>query len=127
MGHVDSVKRFFGAFRERDLETLYQLMDPEIVFHLPGDHLMSGDHTGAQQVIATFARSAELTGGTFKSEVRGIAPNGDKVLVLTHVNGERNGRTLDMDGAFVVDIVEGRWKEIWGYYMDPEQAEAFWS
>ena len=125
--NVAVVKRFFEAFGSKDMPAVRTLLAEDAVFHTPGNSLVSGDHTGHDEIIGFFRKTGELSGGTFKTEVRNIVGNQDKVLVFQHVTGSRNGKTLDMDGAFVVHIEDGRWKEVWAFHFDGEHADAFWS
>ena len=125
--NIEAAKSLFAAFRAKDMEGVRQLLADDVIFHIPGKSPMSGDYHGFEQVTGFFRKAGERSGGTFKSEVKKIVANGVLVMVFQHVTGQREGKSLDMEGAFVVRFEDGRWKEMWAFHFDELQAYAFWS
>ena len=124
--NILATKQFFEAVRNGEPKAAMECLADDIVFHVPGTSQLAGDYVGREKVMGFLKRTHELSGGTFKPEVRGLAGNGDKVMVLQHVTGERNGITLDMDGAFVIRLQDGQWKEVWAFHFDEPAAARFW-
>ena len=125
--NIEAVQGLFAAFQAKDMAGVRLLLADDVIFHIPGRSPISGDYRGFEQVTGFFRKAGELSGGTFKSEVKKILANGNTVMLLQHVTGQREGRSLDMDGAFVVRVEDGRWKEMWAFHFDEPQAHAFWS
>ena len=50
------------------VETLRELFDPNIVFHVPGRSQIAGDYRGIDETFGFFGKLVELSGGTFKIE-----------------------------------------------------------
>lgn len=88
---------------------------------------MAGDHEGREATFAYFGPLGELTGGTFKAELRSVAADEEgRVVGIQRNSGERNGKRLDVDCCIVFEfkdglIVDGRehlhdlyaWDEFW--------------
>jgi hypothetical protein len=51
----------------------------------------------SKEVIGLYGKLFELSGGTFKVELKSVTPEGDKVVSVHHSQGERGGKTLSDD------------------------------
>ena len=69
----DLVRRAFDAFATGDVDTLRELTDQDGVWHTPGRNLVSGYYRGQDEILGFFAKLAELTGGTFRAELRNVS------------------------------------------------------
>jgi len=58
------VRTAYAAFSAGDLEVLGQLISPDMVHSVPGNDLMSGEHTGRDAAFAVYGQLFALTGGT---------------------------------------------------------------
>ena len=125
--NIDAANGLFAAFGAKKVEGVRLLLADDVIFHIPGKSPMSGDYQGFEQATGFFRKAGERSGGAFKSEVKRIVANGDMVLVFQHVPGQRQGKSLDMEGAFVVRFEDGRWKEMLAFHFYEPQAHAFWS
>jgi len=63
----------------------------------PGSNQTSGEHQGIDNVLGLYGKLFELSGGTFSVELTSVKTQGDKVVAVHHVKGEREGKTLDAD------------------------------
>ena len=68
--NIEAIQGLFAAFREKDMEGVRRLLADDVIFHIPGKSPMSGDYRGFEQVTGFFRKTGELSGGTFKSEVK---------------------------------------------------------
>jgi len=50
--NVDVVRRQYAAFTAGDVGALATLLSPDIVHHVPGSAVVSGDHKGRDAVLA---------------------------------------------------------------------------
>ncbi len=62
----DLVRKGFDAFARGDVDTLRELFDQDAVWHAPGRNPLAGDHLGVDAILGFFARTMEVTGGTFR-------------------------------------------------------------
>jgi hypothetical protein len=42
---------------------------PQAVWHAPGRNPLAGDHQGVAAILGYFAKTMELTGGTFRADL----------------------------------------------------------
>jgi uncharacterized protein len=111
MGNVDIILTMYRYFESGDVERIRtELMDPKIVWRIPGHHPLAGDHQGPDQVIGFLGRMAqtgiqftdlhfgELDDGTVVEKHLGIAKlQGEQVELPAAVTyGIRDGRIADV-------------------------------
>jgi len=121
------LRQGFQAFSKGDMETLAALLADDVVFHFPGRGPLAGDHRGKDQVLATLAKQAELSGGTFRVELHDVLANDDHGVVLSKVSAEREGRTWGDNGVLVFHIKDGKATEAWLHPGDQYAGDEFFS
>jgi uncharacterized protein len=89
------VRKGFDAFSKGDLDTVRALFDPDAVWHAPGRSRLSGDHRGVDDILDFFARTMELTAGTFRVDLHDVIANDEHAVAMYVARGEREGRTLE--------------------------------
>ena len=87
------VRSAFEAFANGDTDTLRQLIDQDAVWHTPGRNQLSGDHRGVDAILGFFAKTMELSGGTFRIDVHDIVANDNHAVALFDARAEREDRT----------------------------------
>lgn len=120
------VRRGYEAFLSGDMATLNDLFADDIVWHAPGRNQLAGDYRGKEEVLATFAKVFELTGGTFKLEIHDVLANDTHAVVLAKATGEREGMKLDDNSVQVFHISDGKVTEQWLYPGDGYANDQFW-
>ena len=121
------VRRGFDAFAKGDVDTLRELFDQDAVWHVPGRSQLSGDHRGVDTILGHFAKIAELTGGTFRTEVHDVVANDEHAVTIYVGRGEREGRTLEDRNVLVSHIRNGKLVESWLFSEDQYAADEFFS
>jgi uncharacterized protein len=123
----DLVRRGFDAFSKGDVDALRELFDQDAVWHAPGRSPLAGDHRGVDAILGFFARTMELTRGTFRVELHDVLANDDHAVALHTVRGEREGRTLEDKSVLVSHVRNGKFVETWGYSEDQYADDEFFS
>jgi uncharacterized protein len=123
----DVLRRGYAAFATGDMATLNELFSDDVVWHAPGNNLLSGDFHGKNEVFATFQKVGELSGGTFKLDIHAILADDEHGVALTRSMGQREGKTLDDNTVQVFHLKDGKVTEQWLYPGDVEATDAFWS
>ena len=121
------MKNGYAAFGKGDMATLTDLFAEDVVWHLFGNNQLSGVHRGRDAVFATFAKTVELSGGTFKIEVHDVVANDEHAVALTRATGTREGRSLDSSDTDVYHMKDGKVTEFWSFVEDDHKTDAFWS
>ena len=93
----DIIRRGYRAFGEGDMETLGSLYTDDVVQTMSGNNPLSGEYQGRDNVLGLYGKIFELSGGTYKAELKSVKTEGDKVVSVHHSQGERGGKTLSDD------------------------------
>jgi uncharacterized protein len=119
------VRRAFDAFAKGDVDTLRELIHPDAVWHAPGRNPLAGDHQGVEAILGYFARTMELTGGTFRAELHDVVVNDEHAVSLYVGRGQREGKSLDNQNVLVTHVRDGKLGETWLFSGDQYAADAF--
>lgn len=125
--NVALLERSYQSFAAGDVPAALELLGDDIVFHVPGDSLLAGDHSGKPAVGAAFGRFKEMSGGTFKLQPREIFANDDYGTVLSETTAARHGKTLAEQPVQVWRFEDGVPVEIWLYPRNQNAFDEFWS
>jgi uncharacterized protein len=122
------VRRGSDAFSSGDMSTLGQVLDQNVVYHVPGRSPLAGDYRGQEDVIGRFfARILELTGGTFQVELHDAVANDEHAVSLFTARGQRDGKTLDQRSTLVFHARDGKLVEAWLFVDDQYALDEFFS
>jgi ketosteroid isomerase-like protein len=69
----------------------------------------------------------KLSDGTFKCEPEAFFADDDRVVVLDHVTGTRNGKTLNTYVIQVFRVGGGKVIETTTFVAEPKRHEQFWA
>jgi uncharacterized protein len=119
------VRRGFDAFNTGDVNMLRELFHQDAVWHAPGRNPVAGDHQGVDAILGFFARTMEVTGGTFRVELHDVVANDEHAVAIYVSRGQREGRTLDNNTVLVSHIRNGRLAEAWQLSADQYAADEF--
>jgi ketosteroid isomerase-like protein len=129
MGHPNEeiVRRAFDAFAKGDTDTLRESMDQDAVWYVPGRNQLSGDHRGVDAILGFFAKTMELSGGSFRTDVHDVVANDDHAVALFASRAERDGQTYENRNVLVIHIRNGKLTETWLMSEDQYAADEFFS
>ena len=98
-----------------------------IIWHVPGHNPVSGNYQGFEEYTQLMqSRMAPLTSWGF--EVHDVMVNGEYVVATVSLNGERNGKKVDLRGAHIMRMNEqGQVVEGWGFTSDQDALDEFFS
>ena len=106
-----------------------QNVAPDVVWHVPGDNVQSGDKVGLDATLAFFGETMQLTGGTFRFDIHDVVGGDDHVVALATVTGSRpDGRDAQHPrGAGCLHVRDGKAVESWSYNEDQPAVDAFFN
>ncbi len=126
--NVEKARRAYAAFSAADMATVKELMADDIIWHIGGNSVFTGDYKGKDAVFGFFGKLMELSGGTFKVEVHDILANDEHTIALVTERSEKNGKTLEGRAVHIMHAdSEGRTKEFWTFLEDQAAADAFFA
>lgn len=107
--------------------TLAAVLADDVVWHLPGDHPLSGDHRGIEAVLQAMRRFEALSRGTISLEVHDVLANEQHAVALLRAKGEREGRSYEMLELDVLHLKDGKVTELWSFSANQQATDSFWS
>jgi ketosteroid isomerase-like protein len=127
-GNAALLERLFDAFARRDGEVVAGLLGEDVVWTVPGDAPVAGEHRGRRPVVRFLGRTTRLTEGTYRSELRYALGGGDRAVAVYRATGRRpDGRTLDIDQILLCRVEDGQLVEVAAVPTDQAAFEAFWA
>ena len=128
-GHPDArvFERVYDCFTSGDMGTLAKLIAPDVVWHVPGDNLISGTYTSRDGIFGCFNKIFEMSQGTYGPQLHDILANDEHTVALLHATARRGDKTLDQDYAFVCHIRDGQIAELWEAWTQGPAWNEFWS
>ena len=122
------VRDALEAFSRGDFETLGSFLAEDVVWHVGGNHELSGDYRGRNAALAYCAEAFALAGGTLHGEPFEILVSDRHAGVFNRITGQRDGRKFDAVFAQAIRFDnEGRWAEYWALADEQDEVDAFWT
>ncbi len=126
--NVAIMQRAYDAFNTGDINTLTELFDESVVWHLPGRSSMADDYQGRDATLAYFGQLGQKTGGTFQAELEQLFAGADgRVIGLQRSTAERDGKRLDVGNCIVFELKDGRITDGREHFHDLYAWDEFWS
>jgi ketosteroid isomerase-like protein len=123
----DVVRRLYQAIADRDFAAAESCFAEDVVWHLPGDSPIAGEHRGWPQIRDNFmAKLGPLSGGTFHADLVDIAIGDLFVVAVQHATASYSGKALDITACQLITVRDGLIHEVRGHYSDQEALDAFW-
>ena len=117
----------FDAFGGGDARALFEVIDEEAVWVVPGTTPVSQTYAGRPRIFDLFRETRRLTDGTYLSELKWSLADGACAVAVYRARGRRLGRELDIEQALLIHHRDGRWVEITAVPTDPPAFERFWA
>jgi uncharacterized protein len=118
------VREAYAAYTAGDRAPLWALLAPHVTFHVAGDHPLSGDYRGVEEVQGYLAMIARLTGGPGGATLDTVFADesGDMVLLESTTRHGRVERSI----GHVLRFEGDRLVELWDNPADPRAEDRYW-
>jgi uncharacterized protein len=117
--NATAYRRAAEAFRAGDLATIDQLVDPDVVWHVPGRSERAGEVRGRAALLDWLA---SLAGSGFWLREHDVFGNDEHVCALSVMGTRRPGLEVETRVVSVFHFRDGRQLERWFF---PEDAAAW--
>jgi ketosteroid isomerase-like protein len=109
-----------------DAEGVVRLLDPGIVWRIPGHNLIAGTYQGVEEVIGYMLRCRELANATFRMHRREVLVGPSHFAALTDGTVERRGVRHEWSTIGLYRARNGRIVECTLIPLDPEAFDTAW-
>jgi ketosteroid isomerase-like protein len=124
--NAEIVRKGYDAFVAGDMEWMNEHLHQNIVWHEPGDNVLSGAVRGREAVLAHFAKQVQFFLPEF--DIHDILANDDHAVVMATVRARRHDNQEVFEGRYVhmfhLDD-EGRALESWIFNEDQAGLDEF--
>lgn len=121
------IENAYAAFARGDIPTVLEVLDQDILWHVPGRGPLSGDYRGHAEVLGFFQRFMELSEGTFRIAVNDVLAKGDRVIAMVTESAQRHGRKWSSPQVHAWTVKNGRATVFWQFQGDQQTEDEFWS
>jgi ketosteroid isomerase-like protein len=121
------IENAYKAFARGDIPTVLEVLDEDILWHVPGRGPLSRDYKGHAEVLGFFQRFMELSEGTFRIAVDDVLAKGDRVIVMVTESAQRHGRAWSSPQVHAWTLKNGRATVFWQFQGDQQTEDEFWS
>ncbi len=125
--NAEVFEQVYATFTTGDMDRLAQLIAPAVVWHVPGDNLISGTYSSRDAIFGCFNKIYELTEGTYQPKLLDILADDDYTVAILHGVARRGEKTLDQKYAFISTIRDGQIAELWEAWTEGAAWNEFWS
>ena len=116
----------FDAFRGADPRALFDVIAEDAVWIVNGTVPVAQEYRGRDRIFELFRETRRLTDGTYLSTLKWQLSDDEHAVAVYRAQGERLGRTLDIDQVLLIDHDQGVWRHITAIPSDPPAFERFW-
>jgi uncharacterized protein len=123
------VQSFFARYFDGDIDGAVTLLEPTVVYHVPGRIAPAGDFVGPAAVAAHLRKFLELTGDAID-----VLSWDDWLVGTTDIAGvvrvhlQRPGRVQEFRFVFLVEVSQNvKIERVECFYSDPEALERFFA
>jgi hypothetical protein len=124
--HAERARTVLSEVSGGNVDALSDHITDDIVWHVGGEHPLSGDYRGRDEVMNYHRRVADLTGGTLRLEPIDVLAS-DRHLGIFLKASAGGDSTLDTTMVEAIRLDEnGKWAEFWALADDQSGVDAYW-
>ncbi len=109
------------------VDSIRDVLDAEVVWHVPGASAIAGEHRGVEAVLEYFDTRRRMTDSTLQVIGHGMAMIGGRVVQLAGGRALRDGQEVTWETVGVFRVVDGRIAECWLVPFDQAVFDTIWS
>ena len=123
---LNVVSGFLKAVQQGDQAGLKLFLDPDVVWHEPGNNRFSGVQKGRAAALAMIGGMYEVSQGSLQlSEIKWLTANGNQVAALLHFKANRPGATMEINCIDVYTVKNGKIVGLRTFTDDQKMEDAF--
>jgi uncharacterized protein len=103
------------------------MLAEDVVWHVPGDSAIAGEHRGRDAVLLHFANRRALAHATFRIDVRGVLADDERAVILASGEVEHGGESFSWGTVGIFRLAAGRIAECWVVPYDQSAFDRIWS
>ena len=118
---ADIVRRLYDAIGQGQVEAFIAMLDPDVVWTVPGQHHLAGTFTGVPALLAHLAEVVQRTEGKIVIDVVEVIAGDRRAVAVVDVELTVDGRSVQDRQVHLFELGDGRITLVREYHGD-EQA-----
>jgi ketosteroid isomerase-like protein len=116
-------------YADGPVEPVLELLAEDIIWHVPGESSISGDHRGMAQVVEYFEKRTRLTKATTRMRTGEAIFEGEAVAQFIDVSAVLDGEKVAWQtiGVYRIDLEQDLISEVWLIPLDLATFHRIWS
>jgi ketosteroid isomerase-like protein len=112
------LKQAHDAFKAGNLDALFDLMRPDVKWHMPGKNALSGTYVGREEIMRNFALLQQNV-DAYWAHALDYFGSDDHVALVAQVRARRGNKTLDVQECMLWHVdSDGKLAECWHMACD---------
>ncbi len=107
-------------------EPVTELLAEDIVWHVPGESPIAGEHRGVEAVLEYFAKRRKLAKATMEMHPGEVLADAEAVVQLVDGTACFDGEEIGWRTVGVYRIEAGRVREVWLVPLDLDRFDRIW-
>ncbi|GAC1375227.1 MAG: nuclear transport factor 2 family protein [Actinomycetota bacterium] len=125
--HAVQARALLEAVSAGEFDRLGEHLAGDIVWHVGGEHDLSGHYRGREAVLAYLERVAALTHGSLRLEPIDILASDNSLGIFLRATASLEGHSIDTTMVEAVRLDgNGLWAEFWALADDQAGVDDFW-
>lgn len=111
------------------IDAVVELLASDVVWHVPGNSPIAGDHRGIDEVKGYFKHRRWLANATMRMRPGRLIAEGDAVVQFVEGSAEMDGDRVSWQtiGVYCVDAERSLVREVWLVPLDADLFDRIWS
>ena len=110
--YVQVMREIDEALHKDDIEGFFSHFTDDVKSHIGGNNKLSGDYEGKDKLQDVFGRFMEAA-GSYSFESHAYMADDEHGVTLQTSHFERDGRSMDLQEAFIMHFRDGKISEMW--------------
>jgi uncharacterized protein len=115
--------RFYAGGNQAPVRAM---LAEDVIWHVPGDSAIAGEHRGRDAVLRHFANRRELARATFRIDVRGVLADDERAVILAAGEVQRGGESFAWGTVGIFRLAGGEIAECWVVPYDQSAFDRIW-
>lgn len=115
------------AFNRDDLDAVRNHVRADVVYRIPGDSIIAGEHQGIDGFARILRRMRTESDGTLALTPLAVLADDENLIARARVTAQRGTKTLDTEHVYGFRFIDGKLADGQVFVSDPVQVDSFWS
>ena len=121
------INNYFKLLAEGNIPALFELFDPNVKWHQPGENKFSGIKNGVDEIGQMIGGMMEDTAGSFKIVLASnVMINTNLISAPVEFSAQKGSKSMKMKGIDLFRVENNKITEVWLFSESQADEDQFW-